>query len=235
MGWLGLVLVLVLMALVKRLPPDGHDHADLARFVGRFHPILVHLPIGLLLTVPLLEIAGAFGQRNDLRRAAGFVLGLATISALAAALDGWLLAWSDGYGGPLVLRHMWGGTALAMLCLLTAWIRTVFARDQSVWPGFVFIYGPLLAGCVVLMAWTSHQGGKITHGDSFLTAYMPGRLRGWLGIAAAPAPKPAAVASTPRPTPSTRPAWRPSSIAAACSATIPTRSKGACGSTATNS
>jgi hypothetical protein len=44
-------------------------HADWQQFLGRFHPLVVHLPIGLLVLVPLLEIAGAF--RACLREAAG--------------------------------------------------------------------------------------------------------------------------------------------------------------------
>src|SRR5262249_789548 len=34
-----------------------------------------------------------------------------------------------------------------------------------------------------LMAWTSDQGGKLTHGEGFLTEHMPGKLRSLLGIA----------------------------------------------------
>ena len=37
---------------------DGKAHADWQQFLGRFHPLVVHLPIGLILLVPLLEIAG---------------------------------------------------------------------------------------------------------------------------------------------------------------------------------
>jgi uncharacterized membrane protein len=197
-AWLGLALLILLVVLCRQVPPHGQEQGGPAQFVGRFHPILVHLPIGLLVLVPLLELAGGFGRRDDLRSAAGFVLGLATAGALLAALDGWLLAWSGGYGGPLVLSHMWSGVELASLCLLTAWVRALFASDPRRWPGFVFVYGPLLAGLVVLMAWTSHQGGQLSHGENFLTEHMPARVRAWLGIPPAkPAPPPAAPAGEP--------------------------------------
>ena len=50
-------LLLALLPWIVKL--DGHPHADWQQFLGRFHPLAVHLPIGLLVLVPLLEIAGA--------------------------------------------------------------------------------------------------------------------------------------------------------------------------------
>ena len=195
-AWLGPCLVAVLAALAWRLPPDGRERAALAQFLGRFHPLVVHVPIGLLVLVPVLELAGAFGRRDDLRTAAGFVLNLAVAAALAAALDGWLLARSGGYSGPLVVRHLWCGTGLAALGLAAAAARARFAADRDSWPAFVFLYGPLLAGTVALMAWTGHQGGQLSHGETFLTEYLPGRLRVWLHL---PAPAPARPAAPAAP------------------------------------
>jgi uncharacterized membrane protein len=194
--WLGLILVAALAALAWRQPPTGQTYGTFAQFLGRFHPILVHLPIGLLILVPVLELAGAFGRRDDLRSAAGFVLAFAAIGALAAALAGWLLARHGGYAGPLVVRHMWCGVALAGLCLVAVAVRPYFAAEPGRWPGFVFLYGPLLLASVALMVWTSHQGGGITHGETFLTDQMPAPLRTWLGVPA-PFSSPPAVAAAP--------------------------------------
>ena len=33
---------------------DGKPHADWQQFLGRFHPLAVHLPIGLLVLLPIL-------------------------------------------------------------------------------------------------------------------------------------------------------------------------------------
>ena len=38
---------------------DGKPHRDWQQFLGRFHPLVVHVPIGLIVLVPMLEIAGA--------------------------------------------------------------------------------------------------------------------------------------------------------------------------------
>ena len=62
----GASLVLAAMPFVLRL--DGRAHGDWMQFLGRFHPTLLHLPIGLIVLVPVLEIAGA--KRPALREAA---------------------------------------------------------------------------------------------------------------------------------------------------------------------
>ncbi len=165
-------LVVLLFAIPLHSPPDGQDRAEFAQFVGRFHPLVVHLPIALLLLVPILELAGLTRRWSNLREAAGFILPLSALSAVAAVSLGWLLAWSGGYEGRLILRHMWGGVALA-----TATIACCFLRNWN-----LRLYAGVLAATVILMAWTSDQGGKITHGEKYLTEFMPSGMRSLLGI-----------------------------------------------------
>ncbi len=197
LAFLGIALALLAGFLALSSPPDSHGHGRLAQFVGRFHPVLVHLPIGLLLLVPILELAGLFGRRSELRTAAGFVLGLAAASSLIAALDGWLLGWSGGYGGPLVLRHMWGGVALSAVLVAAAILRKSQPPGRI---GHVLLYWPVLLGSVALLFWTGHQGGQLSHGDTFLSEFMPATLRSWLRVPEPPKPKPAPASRTARPT-----------------------------------
>ncbi len=113
MGALLLSVVLLLFPLVVRL--DGRPHADWQQFLGRFHPLAVHIPIGLIVLVPLLEIAGAF--RPALREAAGFVLGWALAGCLGALTLGFLLAYGSG---PRV-RPRHGTCGVGLRCRLAAW------------------------------------------------------------------------------------------------------------------
>src|SRR5580692_4868131 len=80
-------IALLLLPFVFKL--DGKAHADWQQFLGRFHPFVVHLPVGLLLLVPLLELAGR--TRTALREAAMFVLALSVFSCLFALTLGYLL------------------------------------------------------------------------------------------------------------------------------------------------
>jgi hypothetical protein len=42
----------------------------------------------------------------------------------------------------------------------------------------------LLAGVLLLLAWTAHQGGSLTHGSNYLTEYLPRPLKHLTGIGA---------------------------------------------------
>jgi uncharacterized membrane protein len=121
--WLPLGPAAALAVLAWRVPPDGREHAHLAQFFGRFHPLIVHAPIALLLILPLMELAGRRRGWEHLQAAAGFVLWCAAAGAVASGFDGWLLAWSGGYKSGLVTWHMWSGVALAGLASAAAIAR----------------------------------------------------------------------------------------------------------------
>jgi len=170
-AWLAVAYVCVLlMALPFVFRLDGRAHADWLQFLGRFHPALLHLPIGLIVLVPVLEIAGV--RRAALRESADFVLRAALALALPTLALGYMLAYGAGDTGTTVTRHMWGGIALCiglMLCLLT---RPAWALG-----GQAFFYPGLLGATLLTLIWTGHEGGSITHGSDYLTRYMPARLR----------------------------------------------------------
>jgi hypothetical protein len=58
-GLLTLALILILLLLALLAPPDGNERTEWLQFLGHFHPIAVHLPIAILIVVPLVELAGA--------------------------------------------------------------------------------------------------------------------------------------------------------------------------------
>ncbi len=150
--------ILLLLLALLHAPPDGRERGDFSQFVGRFHPLVVHLPIALLLLVPLLECFGLVRRWSHLRESAGFVLTLASISAFIAVFLGWLLAWSGAYEGKLVTNHMWGGFSLAVAIFLCCFLRLWNIR----------VYRIALVATLALLAWTSDKGGKLTHGESLL-------------------------------------------------------------------
>jgi uncharacterized membrane protein len=158
--------LLLLLPLVFKL--DGKPHADWQQFLGRFHPLVVHLPIGLILLVPLLEIAARY--RPALHEAAMFVLSLSVLSCLIALVLGYLLAYGSGDAGAGVERHMWGGIALTIGILGCVLLRGASGGSRG--------FYPYALACVLgLLAWTAHQGGSLTHGDKYLTEYMPAPLK----------------------------------------------------------
>jgi uncharacterized membrane protein len=164
---------LLLLPFLVRL--DGRPHADWQQFLGRFHPLIVHVPIGLLVLVPLLEISGVF--RPALREAAEFVLALAFISCLGALTLGFLLAYGSGDTGTGVTHHMWGGIALSITVLLC-----LLARPWWLLGNETRLYPATLAAMLLVLLWTAHQGGSLTHGNNYLTEYMPVSLKRWVAL-----------------------------------------------------
>jgi mono/diheme cytochrome c family protein/uncharacterized membrane protein len=172
-----LVIGVILIALPQCIPLDGRPHANWQQFLGRFHPLSVHVPIGLLVLLPILEVAGA--RRPALREAADLVLSLACLACLGSVMLGYLLAFGSGETGTIVVRHLWGGTVLTIGLMVCVLVRPQWIEGAS------SIYPVILSAALLALIWTAHQGGSITHGDHYLTEYMPPRLRSLFGVSSA--------------------------------------------------
>jgi mono/diheme cytochrome c family protein len=122
----------------------------------------------LILLVPLLELSGRY--RPALLEAAMFVLSLSALSCLLALALGYLLAYGSGDAGVGVARHMWGAIALTIGVLACALLRSSSGGPRGLYPY-------MLACVLLLLAWTAHQGGSLTHGNNYLTEYLPAPLK----------------------------------------------------------
>ena len=176
-GLLALAPILLLVALLLLLPPDGVERGEWAQFIGRFHLLVIHFPIAFILLVPVLELAGRNRRFPDLRASVDFMLALATFSAILAATLGWCLARSGNYSGSLVTQHMWGGVCVAGLCWLCWMLHGRFSGQRL---DFIYTFGLVVA--VGLVSWTGYRGGQLSQGENHLTERMPAGLREWLGI-----------------------------------------------------
>jgi uncharacterized membrane protein len=145
---------------------------DFILFLGRFHPVLVHLPIGGLVLLGVLELLAKFSRFKDAAQSNRLILGLTAAASVAAALLGWMLSQAGGYDPQLLQWHKWTGFAVAATCTLTFllnWLDRYPAYRLS-----------LLATLAVLVV-ASHLGASITHGRDFLTEFAPKPLRRLLG------------------------------------------------------
>ena len=142
--------------------------ADFSLFVGRFHPLIVHLPIGFLLLAVLLEWWPGRPARSAIRVA--WLLG--AVSAVVAAGCGWLLA-SAGGGGDALFWHRWLGVSVAVLSAGGVFIA---GRGGSLAKG----YGLLVA---VVLGLAGHLGGSLTHGEDYLVQYAPPVVHHLVGYA----------------------------------------------------
>jgi uncharacterized membrane protein len=135
-------------------------------FLARLHPLVVHLPIGILLLAFLLEVLSRFRGYKKLRSAVFISILLGTISAIFACISGWLLSQDGGYDEPLIDQHKFSGLATAAVSIV---ITALYYRIK-LFPKVnrnairLFSFLPL----VVLILITGHLGGSVTHGEDFL-------------------------------------------------------------------
>ncbi|HEX8060259.1 MAG TPA: c-type cytochrome domain-containing protein, partial [Cyclobacteriaceae bacterium] len=117
---------------------------QLQEFAGKFHPLFVHLPIGVLL------IGVLFIWLNESGRPLKIVLGVGAIAAVASVITGLLLAQSEGYADE-VSYHKWAG-----IMLMIASVALFFMPQRLLKPGSIIM--------TLLIFVTGHLGGTLTHG-----------------------------------------------------------------------
>lgn len=155
--------------------------SDWAPFIGRFHPVLVHLPIGFLLIAALLEIGRRTGKISVHESTISFILFWSAVGATWACAAGYLLSLGGGYDAALLYAHQWQGIGVAVFAWI-AWIvkSNPFRAKIPFGPAFYLLAFGL---ATVLTMTAGHQGGSLTHGDGYLTQYTPEPFRSMAGIA----------------------------------------------------
>ena len=162
-------------------PPDAGKMPDIVRFLGHFHPVLLHLPIGVFALILFQELAAFFCKRGDESgNAALFPFFFGAASAVISVIAGFLLYQGEvGYGSStLVERHLWGGLIFAVAAVATLICKAWAVSSQ----GNPMFYRLLLFGSVGVMGFASHDGASITHGENYLTEFAPRPVRNFLGL-----------------------------------------------------
>lgn len=132
--------------------------------VGHFHPLLVHLPLGILLFALMLEGLARRERFGALAPAALPVWVIGALAAVLSCLTGWMQADNGDYAADLLDRHRWAGVAVAVLALATCALK---ARR--------YFRGVMIASVVLLPAvlLSGHWGITLTHGADYLQAAAP--------------------------------------------------------------
>ncbi|MGX5820068.1 c-type cytochrome domain-containing protein [Chitinophaga lutea] len=144
---------------------DAAQQGSWGLFFGRFHPLLVHLPIGMLLIAFILEWMSRSRRLAVVGAAVLPVLVFGALSAVAACIAGLLLSASGGYDEGVLNLHMWLGIGVAVISIGLCFLHK-YAFGKKAWL-------PLSAFMIVLLSAAGHYGGTLTHGDDYLTAALP--------------------------------------------------------------
>jgi len=131
-------------------------------FIGRLHPLLVHLPIGILLLVILFEWLPSKKKYRSLKRSINTILSIGAVTAVLSCLTGYFLSINGEYDEEAISWHQWSGIALALFTITYTWIKR-----EKIFKSLHRFFSLLVLMFVII---TGHLGGSLTHGDDFLTA-----------------------------------------------------------------
>ncbi|WP_027395195.1 c-type cytochrome domain-containing protein [Aquimarina latercula] len=148
-----------------------NEVSDFVLFFGRFHPLVVHLPIGFLFFAFILEIVAKYQKKELLKEAVPLALFFGAFSAIIACVLGYMLSLSGDYEGEALDKHFWFGIATTVIAVLACVLKT--KRARNIVRESVRLNIATLTFIVLLLNITGHYGGHLTHGSDYLTAYLP--------------------------------------------------------------
>jgi uncharacterized membrane protein len=139
-------------------------------FLGHLHPVIVHLPIGILLLACLFLWQSRKDRHANLQPSINVILFLGMISAFAACITGYILSNTGDYDDDMVNLHQWLGISVAVVSAITYF----FYKKNSLRKWQL----PLAFLLVFLIFITGHLGGSLTHGSDYLTKPIQDMLSG---------------------------------------------------------
>lgn len=149
----------VAIVIADAVPP-------LVESFGRLHPIVLHLPMGLVAGAFLAEAVRVVQRQPSLSPFTPVALWLAALGAAAACATGWIFAETEG-GGNDLFWHRWLGIASAAVLPAVAWAASRATRPSAV-PRPAAAVRLLLLAMALTVAWVGHLGGNMVWGDGYL-------------------------------------------------------------------
>ena len=161
-SWIGNILIGAnFLLLFLAFSADNVVLPTFLTWTGRFHPLLLHLPLGitsLSIFLWLLKknfLADSFNEIYDL------TLSTSAITSVFTALVGLFLSKGQDYEAEMLQNHLWSGVALSFFSWFSWWAFSNFYRVKPYWTYLQF------AG-LALMTFVGHAGGSLTHGSDYL-------------------------------------------------------------------
>lgn len=168
LAWLAVVLwVLALAGTWFAYRNSDGSGGGFINFVGRFHPLIIHMPIGLISLALIIEVASFFKGLAYLQKSQNFILWLCLLSGIVATLFGYFLMAAEDFAGHAMDMHLYFGLAV-VVCSLFALISSVKGKlmFQRLWVG----------ASMFTCAAAGHFGGAMVHSPEYLTEHAPAAL-----------------------------------------------------------
>lgn len=130
--------------------------------LGRTHPLIVHLPIGILFLGVLVECVAYFPRYAGMRVALPFIWGCCSAFAVLACLAGFALADEGGFEENILLIHQWLGIGVAVFCLILFFVYRFQQKRSKLLTPVVSLMS------LIVVSAAGHFGGTLTHGEDYL-------------------------------------------------------------------
>ena len=132
---------------------------EIIKYLGNFHPVVLHLPIGAFLFTFLLFVSQKY-LKSNFNPAVRMGLLFSFITSIITSIFGYILHLNGDYDSVLVDRHMWLAIATTILIGFVLYLHKKQKPYNHVLSSFVF--------ATVLLTITGHNGGSLTHGKDYL-------------------------------------------------------------------
>ena len=140
---------------------------DITTLIGHLHPVVVHLPIGFLALAILFELLSYFKKFEQLKIAIPITIFVGFITAVLSCIFGYLLSLGGEYELSQINNHKIAGITLAVASGLLFISTTDFVKKIFSIPRLIF--SSLCVVVLLIMIYTGHQGGSLTHGSDYLS------------------------------------------------------------------
>tara|TARA_Y200000002_G_scaffold338875_1_gene308504 strand:- start:1214 stop:1618 length:405 start_codon:yes stop_codon:yes gene_type:complete len=102
---------------------------EILKYIGKFHPLVLHLPIGSLLMTFFLLLISKF-QNIHLNKAIRIGVDFSFAGALLASLLGYLLSLNNDYDFNTLKFHFWAGIITLILSLGLTILHRLKGREN---------------------------------------------------------------------------------------------------------
>lgn len=139
--------------------------------IGRFHPLIVHLPIGFIVIGLMSDLF--FRKKKEYIPVIKFIFLWAFISSIFSIVTGYFQYDREGYTWENIEWHLIMGVLTSIFCLL--FFLHLDNKFKKIPKNFLFTF---LALSLII---TGHLGGNITHGKDHLIEPLPHNFKSFFG------------------------------------------------------
>ena len=104
---------------------------EISTFLGRFHPLIVHFPIGFIFLGILIETYTNIIKLRIHRKVIAFCWMMGLITSIFAVIFGWLLTLNGYYIENQISLHKWSGVFLLFLTFIGWLIKSNILNPVS--------------------------------------------------------------------------------------------------------